>query len=278
MHDPASILARLTADAERLETPCGSGRMVWRRWGRGRPVILLHGGSGSWTHWVKTIPALSAHYEVIAADLPGLGDSSMPSPPPTPASAGAAVAAGIRALVAAERRPHLVGFSFGAHVGTFAAVALQHHIASFTVCGSAALGLPRDYIKYPKERSTMSEAERRAVHRSTLEVLMFFRPERIDETAIDIQAANVRKARFKSREFAFTDQIRTSLAGVPVPVNAIWGEKDAVSRPEAAFAVLRGHHPGLLTRIIADAGHWAMYEQGEAFATALLELLAAREG
>ena len=37
------------------------GRMVWHRWGEelGQaardqpPVVLLHGGSGSWTHWVR---------------------------------------------------------------------------------------------------------------------------------------------------------------------------------------------------------------------------------
>ena len=31
--------------AVRAETPCGAGSLVWRAWGRGRPLVLLHGGS-----------------------------------------------------------------------------------------------------------------------------------------------------------------------------------------------------------------------------------------
>src|SRR3546814_6277896 len=48
---------------------CGDGQMVWRLWGEGPPLVLLHGGSGSWTHWFRNIPALARRYRVIAADL-----------------------------------------------------------------------------------------------------------------------------------------------------------------------------------------------------------------
>lgn len=277
MHEPVDSIAHLASLAEPFTAPCGAGEIVVRRWGQGQPVVLLHGGSGSWMHWIKVIPVLCRHYEVWAVDLPGLGDSAMPSLPHTPENAGSVVASAIRQHVAPRGRPHLVAFSFGAHVGTFAAALLGHEITSFTICGSAALGLPRDYIKYPKERSTMTAAEKRGVHRGTLEVLMFSRPDRIDERAIDIQAANVAKARFKSREFAFTDQIKTNVGRVVAPLNAIWGEKDSVSRPQAAFAVLRTHHPELEARIIADAGHWVMYEQADAYTAALMALLKARE-
>ncbi|MGT2492391.1 alpha/beta fold hydrolase [Cupriavidus basilensis] len=41
-------------------TGAGGCRVVWRRFGEGRPVILLHGGHGSWLHWVRNIEALAA--------------------------------------------------------------------------------------------------------------------------------------------------------------------------------------------------------------------------
>jgi 2-hydroxy-6-oxonona-2,4-dienedioate hydrolase len=115
--DPAEVLAEVARASVRLTTPCGAGEMVWRRWGAGHPIVLLHGGSGSWTHWLRIIPALAARAEVWAADLPGLGDSAMPPQPLTPESAGRVVAAGLAQLIPAARRPHLVGFSFGGHVG-----------------------------------------------------------------------------------------------------------------------------------------------------------------
>ena len=74
---------RLRAWAQRVETPCGEGAMVWHAWGdpAAAPVVLLHGGAGSWTHWVRNItPLVAAGRRVWVPDLPGFGDSA---PPPT---------------------------------------------------------------------------------------------------------------------------------------------------------------------------------------------------
>lgn len=270
-----SAVATLSREAVVFRTPCGGGDLVWRRWGTGAPVVLCHGGSGSWTHWIRTIPALSRRYELWVPDLPGLGDSAMPPKPWTPATSASILTAGLRQLVSPDRKVHLVGFSFGAHVATLAAVELGDWLADFTIIGSAALGLPWHSLELPKERSTMSAEERRAVHRRTLEILMFADPRRIDEEAIAIQMENIAKARFRSREFAATDEIRTTLARVTAPLRAIWGERDAIARPsvEACFDVLRLYHPELVTRTIAGAGHWVMYEAPDAFNAALMELL-----
>ncbi len=269
--------ATLRADAYEARTPCGDGEMIWRRWGTGAPIVLAHGGSGSWTHWVKQIPVLMQRYEVWAVDLPGLGASAMPSPPLTPSSCGAAMAHGLRMLIPRERQPRLVAFSFGAHVSTWALKELGDHVRSFVITGCSALGLrdPRDMPGLPKERSTMTATERRDVHRGVLAMLMIADPARIDEAAIDLQAENVRQARFRSREFAATDEVRRGLADIRIPVRAIWGEKDVVARPSVAavLEVLREHHPELVTRVIAGAGHWVMYEQPEAYNAALIEML-----
>jgi len=276
IHDEVAL--DLERDAEVFRTPCGEGDLVWRRWGSGEPVVLCHGGSGSWMHWIKTIPALRLRYELWVPDLPGLGDSAMPPSPLTPATSAGILASGLRQLVAPDRRVHLVGFSFGAHIATLAAAELQDRLSDLTITGSAALGLPRVQLDFPKERSGMTAAERRNVHRGTLEMLMFADPARIEELAIDIQAANVAKARFRSREFAATDEIRTTLARVRVPLRAIWGERDVLARPdvEACFSVLRLHHPELVTRTIPGAGHWVMYEAADDYNAALAELLQLR--
>lgn len=72
-------VARLERAARRHDVPCGDGVMVWRSWGEGLPVVLLHGGSGSWTHWVRNITALvGAGRRAWIPDLPGFGDSARP--------------------------------------------------------------------------------------------------------------------------------------------------------------------------------------------------------
>jgi 2-hydroxy-6-oxonona-2,4-dienedioate hydrolase len=273
---PAEITAAVAADAEVVTTPCGEGNLVWRRWGKGRPVILAHGGSGSWTHWIKTVPVLKQHFEVWAVDLPGLGDSDYPPHPHTPAGLGTVLALGVKALMPKERKPQLVAFSFGAHVSSFALLHLQDHIASFTITGCAALGLPQGPGKeYPREHEGMSEAERMEVHRSLLEILMFKDASRIDPLSVWLQSENIRKARFRSRPFARSDEIRRNLPEIQVPLRAVWGGNDQTAWPsiEARYEVLREYHPELVTRTVPDAGHWVMYEQPAAYNAALLEVL-----
>ncbi len=277
---PLRRMHQLDAEATRFETPCGDGTLVWRRWGeadQNRPrVVLLHGGSGSWTHWIRTIPALKDDYEVWAIDIPGLGDSAMPAPPHNPQSCADAVVTGFRQFFAPDRKAHLVGFSFGCHVGTLAARHLNDHLTGMIITGCAALGLGRPNMRpFPKEHSAMTEAERREVHRGVLEILMFHDPAHIDDEAIELQAINIAKARFRSRGFAGSTDIRDGLADVAVPLKTIWGRNDVIAVPDVAACLerLALHHPELEHQIIDDAGHWVMYEQPQAYNAALREFL-----
>ena len=275
---PPEIVAAVTADAEVVHTPCGDGNLVWRRWGKGRPIVLVHGGSGSWTHWIKTIPALKERYEVWAVDMPGLGDSHFPPHPHTPAGCGVPLALGIKALTAKSARPHVVAFSFGAHVSSHALLHLKDHVADFTITGCAALGLPQGPGRdSPREMEGMTEDERLGVHRGLLEVLMFKEASRIDALAVYLQSENIARARFRSRPFARSDEIRRNLMEIEIPVKAVWGGNDQTAWPsiEARFDVLREYHPELMTRTVPDAGHWVMYEQAVAYNAALAEVLAA---
>lgn len=55
-------------------------RIRYVRKGDGPPVVLLHGIASSIYTWKDVLPALAGHHEVIAMDLPGFGDSAVPSP------------------------------------------------------------------------------------------------------------------------------------------------------------------------------------------------------
>ena len=142
------LIERLRALATRRETPCGAGTMVWHVWGESRPglppVVLFHGGSGSWTHWLRNIqPLVAAGRQVIAADLPGFGDSA---PPPSGGDADALVrplADGLNVLLGGEPCD-LVGFSFG---GLTAGLLLAEHPAlarRLVLVGAPAMGVTPD--------------------------------------------------------------------------------------------------------------------------------------
>ena len=127
--------------AERIETACGDGALVWHRWGpaNAAPVLLLRGGSGSWTHWLRNIAALAdAGRSVLVPDLPGFGDSA---PPPDGHDADVLpgrLELGLQRLIG-DQPVDLVGFSFGGLVAGLWAQARPARVARLVLVGSPGL-------------------------------------------------------------------------------------------------------------------------------------------
>lgn len=264
---PDDVLNRLDAAAERIETPCGEGRVVWRVWGSGPPLVLLHGGYGSWRHWVRNIPHFQHSHRVFVPDIPGLGDSDE-APDATPEGIGAVVAQGMGLVIPSHERIDLVGFSFGALIAGHAAAQFPRELASLTLVGPGALGISRVNVMLNRTDGAMSEAERREINRANLAMLMIADAERVDDLAIAIQERNVGLARVKSRRFANSPSLTQALRqSRPARLNAIWGEKDVVAAGYFAEreALLKEIRPDVSFRLVPDAGHWVAYEASESF-------------
>jgi len=251
--------------------------MVWHEWGEGPTVVLLHGGYGSWTHWIRNIDALAADHRVVAADLPGLGDSAMPPEPFTPWSLARILADGL-AEMRLEPPFHLVGFSFGALLAGPLAVILAGRVATLTLVAASGLGMRRPPIALKPWRQLDDADERAAVHAENLATLMFSEPSRIDDLAIGLQVHNTARARIKSRPIARTTVLAETLPDVTAPLSAIYGERDAAAMPDVTDRdiQLRASHPELVFRVIPDAGHWVQYESPGPFNAALLGILRER--
>ena len=251
--------------------------MVWRAWGGGPVLVLLHGGYGSWTHWLRNVDALAQRYRVVAADLPGLGDSAMPPAPVTPESLAAIIEQGLRQVLSPGERFHLVGFSFGAMLGSFVAAARGRDLRSMTLVGSASMGLRRAPMREMKPpRRHINAAEIAQLQRTNLGILMFADASRIDNLAVRLQQENVSRARVKSRRFAPLDLLRPLLARITAPLGGIWGERDVTAYPwvDDRRDLLRQIQPDAFFAVIPGAGHWVMYEAADAFNRVLLDRLA----
>lgn len=279
----AALLARLEAQALRLEPRLGDGATVWRRWGgEGPAVVLLNGGTGSWMHWVRNVPVLQERYRVFAADLPGMGDSGLP-PVTEPVEelvriSATIVASGVQALLGRREPVHVVGFSFGSMVGGHAAARLGAQVATFTMVGASGLGLPfAGPGRLRKLRAEMGEDERRAVHRHNMTALLFADPANADELALEAQVRNAANVRVRSHTSAYTSILREALPGIRAPLGAVWGGRDPFLPPRREReALLREYDPSAPVHIVEGAGHWAPYEGAETFNRRLLELLARR--
>ncbi len=276
---PAAVVAAIDARAARIETPCGDGSMVWRRWGAGPPLVLLHGGYGSWTHWLKNVESLGSRYTVLAPDLPGLGESANPPAPYTAESLAAIVAAGID-RVAPTGSVAIAGFSFGSVIGGHVAAQMGERVSSLLMLGAAGLGLPRTPLELQRVEPGMTPAQIAAVQRGNLVKLMFGDERRVDDLAVYLQNENTRRARCDSRTIAFTDTLVHTLPKATARLGAIWGEQDstAINAIEQNFAVLRRLKPDVYCDTIADAGHWAQWEQPSIFEAKLNAFIAGKAG
>lgn len=276
---PAETLRQLEEEAQRVESPCGHGTMVWRCWGRGPALVLLHGGAGSWRHWVRTVPAFTARHRVLAPDLPGLGESADPPAPQDMPTVSAIVATGIDQVLGPQSAYDLVGFSFGASVGGHVALVHAARVRSLTLVGAGGLVRPRTPMVLERVRGKTDEALMKA-HRTNLERIMIADPARIDAAAIEIQDWNSRHARFDSPALIRERPLAVSLPRIRVPLNAIWGERDQLAyyTIEDRVAALRALCPAAVIRIIPVSGHWVAYEFADVFNATLAEVLSrARE-
>ena len=66
--------------AVRHSVDVGDHQVSWRQYGdaSNEPLLLIHGGHGSWMHWARNIDVLSEKFSLFVVDLPGYGDSSDP--------------------------------------------------------------------------------------------------------------------------------------------------------------------------------------------------------
>jgi len=276
--EPSEAVAAIELTAERIATPCGEGDMVWRLWGQGRPLVLLHGAFGSWNHWLRNILSLSRHFRLLVPDMPGYGDSAMPPPPFSPERLAAIIAVGIAEIIGSESSLDMAGFSFGGIIAGHVAARLGPRLEHLVLVGPNGMALP--YAEIGDIRGlgeNMSEAELRAVHRHNLGRLMIAKAEKIDALAIYLQIENAARARFKSGRIPASDSLLRVLPEIRARISGIWGEADVWAVPYLAEreTTLRRFQPNLDFRVIPDAGHWAPYEAPEAVNGALLEMLRA---
>lgn len=268
----------VAAEANRVETLCGDGKMVWRVWGAGPPLVLFHGGYGSWTHWIRNILPLSRSFTVIAPDLPGLGESATPPEPHTAEGLARILVDGIDLVLPRGEPLHLAGFSFGGVLGGHVAAQLGDRVRAFTVVGSNGLGLIRQPTDLQRVPAGASPAEALSVHRHNLGALMIADPAKIDELAVYIQSENAPRGRVRSRRFSRADTLVRALPSVTARLDGIWGGRDATAYPHLAerAATLRSFQSEARFEIIEGAGHWVQYEAAGRFNPLLTEIVRSR--
>lgn len=235
--------------------------MVWRVWGKGTPLVLLHGGHGSWTHWLRNIDDLSQEHCLILPDMAGFGDSDALSDPSIDALCDALMS-GLEQIVPSGPL-NLGAFSFGCTPAGYLASRLGDRMQNLFLLGSWEIGRSHDLRdRFQRWQEAAPGRDRDRAHRNNLGVLMLAQPASIDDLAIRLQSRNTERARPGIRRMLDGTDLRARLATCPCPVICIYGEKDALTlgfldERRDLVAKLRA---GSEMVTIPGAGHWVQYE------------------
>jgi pimeloyl-ACP methyl ester carboxylesterase len=272
----AAFVSKVESLGTRAMTPCAAGSMVWRIWGEGPPLVLLHGASGSWTHWICNVLPLAARFRVLVPDMPGFGDSDAPLDPHTADGLADLVASGLDVILPPPTELDLAGFSFGGIVAGLMAARLKRRVRTLVLLGTGGLALPRAATPpLRRVQPGMTLDESRQVHRENLRSLMIASADKVDDLAVSLQIDNLRRTRFKSGDIPQSDTLLKALPAIQARITGIWGRHDAFAGAnlEECRRILASAHRELDFRVIEGAGHWTPYEAADQVNAMLCDML-----
>lgn len=251
-------------------------RINVRREGVGPALVLIHGGMGSWNHWIRNIETLAPYFSVHAIDLPGYGES----PPVDRDMSGDdfkdLVCRAIDGVVGEGTPFRLAGFSFGGAISSHIAARMGARVKSLTLIGASGFGRTKG-AKPLNTRSYKDAGEDQVKLREIVRgnLLAFMLNGTADDHAVDCHAANVKRTRYDSRKVSGADSQRFDLTKIQCPLQIIWGEDDVTARPSVAerVAICRAAAPELRFDLVKGAAHWTMYDSAEAINELMLDFI-----
>lgn len=273
MRTEPDLIDALSSLARTERVAWAGGRVCWRGFGSGSPVVLVHGGHGSWLHWVRNIEALAAEHTVWVPDLPGFGDSDAPEGGGL-ASLLAPTLSTLDALIGPDTPLQLVGFSFGGLVAAHLA-AQRPPVRRLALLGSGGHQGPRrpkgELVNWkPAWRAGDAAAVEQAMRHNLAMHMLSAAADHIDPLALRVHTEACVRTRFRSKDISRAGGLADALAAYAGPTLLAWGEHDVTAEPAAIASALAAPLPDAHTRIVAGAGHWVQYERADAINPLLL--------
>ena len=258
-------------DATRIDV--GGLHLEYEDHGQGDVLVLLHGLGCSARDWGLQIPALSAHYRVIAPSLRGFGGSDKPGGPCSIMQYADDIVALLDALDI--ERAHVLGHSMGGAVALQLAVAHQDRLESLIVINSQARFAVRDWRRYftllmrfmmngttGMERLTRFVARQLFPHdsQSSLRADMAER-----------YSANDRRAYVAALHALAGWSVEDMVDTVTLPTLVLAGDQDVA--PVERSRAFAQRMPDADMHVVSDSGHATPFDQSDVVNKLVLDFL-----
>jgi magnesium chelatase accessory protein len=263
-----------------------AGGLLWhiQVMGQGPAALLLHGTGASTHSWRGLMPLLARRFTVIAPDLPGMGQTSMP---PRPGLSLSGMAASLRALVETLGQPPELVVGHSAGVALAARLCLDGAISPRLLVSINGAILPLGgwagqlFAPMARMMVALPGVPRlfawRAADRAAVEALLANTGSKLDAAGIEFYARLFRSPQHVEATLGMMAQwdlpaLQTDLPRLRTPVLQLIGKQDRTIRPTEARR-LQALLPGARIVAFPGLGHLAHEEAPQAVADAILEAM-----
>ncbi len=243
--------------------------------GKGEPLVLLHGAGGGAVFWGPVIDLLSKHFQIIAPDIVGYGESDKPDAPYDKKFFSTWFSNFCDSLNIG--RINLLGNSQGGAIAIQFALDNPDRVKKIIFVGSAGLGAwgisPGAMFKmavaniFPTKR-TVQKTLRYLVHKTD----SFPGDDGINYLLEVIRSPGGKLPFLNGKGRSVAPFSSDQLSQIAHPALIIWGEKDRilpVKHGRKGYEKL----PNAQLRIIPDAGHTPFIDQPEEFKDIIVHFL-----
>lgn len=250
------------------------GIVHYEVFGRGKPVILLHGWLGSWGLWQETMSYLGRFYRTYALDFWGFGESGKKRDTYAIQDFVSLVKQFMDQL--GITRAPLVGHSMGGTVSLSVAIRHPERVSKVVVVGSPIVG---SSLAWPLKLAGYRPIafllfNMMGVFRFGVRTASPFicRDERFaDMMDRDLSRTTVESFLLSIASLRRTD-LRPMLDQISVPTMGIYGDRDIIVHPKQWQPLEKGISQALIERFPV-AGHFPMLEEHHQFSERLKAFL-----
>lgn len=221
----------------------------YESFGRGRPVVFVHGWLGSWRYWVPVMEVLSTDSRCYALDLWGFGDSDK-TREAYDLDSYVHLLIDFMDELGISRAP-VIGHTLG---GAIAAKAAMEYSDRLTRVVTVGLPLSTDGINRKLLTAGSNDTLARLFWQKQ-------RPYAEVEMSVPKMAKNAIALTIQS---VVRLDLQATLEEIDVPLLAVYGEKDGVIDPQQA-EMINGNQSAMRSIVLAGAHHFPMLDQPSKF-------------
>jgi len=255
------------------------GIVHYEAYGRGRPVILLHGWINSWGVWQDVMIDLAENgrYKVYALDFWGFGESGKENTPPFKVESYVQMVDQFMEILGIECAP-ILGHSMGGTVALGVALNYPQRVTKIGAVGSPIQGRSLNFFLRMAARDWVQLAQ----SLPSITHLIVTTLVRINTAGDSVRVRkmllhDVDKTSMESFFRSIGDLRRTDLSErlnqLAAPVLGVYGQHDNIVDPHQVELLVQ-KVPGSHTVVMPKSRHFPMLDEPEEFNAAVRQFLA----